>query len=104
AAREMAERVKERTGKKLQMLTVSTFHAFGVRILREDIHRLGWRDNFSIYDDVDRNQLIKDAGRELGFTQDALDVYMIGNLFSNIKMGRWNWESANDQYRGLFEE
>ena len=48
AAREMAERVKERTGKKLQMLTVSTFHAFGVRILREDIHRLGWRDNFSI--------------------------------------------------------
>lgn len=104
AAREMAARVKERTGKKLQMLTVSTFHAFGVRILREDIHRLGWRDNFSIYDDVDRNQLIKDAGRELGFTQDALDIYMIGNLFSNIKMGRWNWESANDQYRPLFEE
>jgi len=104
AAREMAARVKERTGKKLQMLTVSTFHAFGVRILREDINRLGWRDNFSIYDDVDRNQLIKDTGRELGFTQDALDVYMIGNLFSNIKMSRWNWESANDQYRGLFEE
>ena len=104
AAREMAQRVKDLTGKKLQMLTVSTFHAFGVRVLRDEIVRLGWRENFSIYDDVDRNQLIKDTGRELGFTADALDVYKIGNLFSNIKTGRWNWESANDQYRKLYEE
>ncbi len=104
ASKEMAERVKELTGKKLQMLTVSTFHAFGVRILREHIHHLGWRENFSIYDDVDRNQLIKDTGRELGYTADALDVYKIGNLFSNIKIGRWSWESSNDMYRGLFEE
>ncbi|HHU37213.1 MAG TPA: UvrD-helicase domain-containing protein [Treponema sp.] len=104
ASKEMAARVKERTGKKLQMLTVSTFHAFGVRILRDDIDKLGWRTNFSIYDEVDRNQLIKDTGRELGFTQDALDVYKIGGLFSNIKMGRWDWESANDQYRTLYQE
>jgi DNA helicase II / ATP-dependent DNA helicase PcrA len=104
AAKEMAARVKELTGKKLQMLTVSTFHAFGVKILREDIERLGWRENFSIYDDVDRNQLIKETGRDLGFTADALDVYKIGNLFSNIKIGRWTWESANDQYRKLYEE
>ena len=31
AAREMEERIKELTGKKLPMLTISTFHAFGVR-------------------------------------------------------------------------
>jgi DNA helicase-2/ATP-dependent DNA helicase PcrA len=105
ASREMAERVKELTGKKLQMLTVSTFHAFGVKILREDIQRLGWRENFSIYDDVDRNQLIKETGRELGFTADALDVYAIGNLFSQIKTGMKHWgESANDQYEKLYEE
>ena len=78
----MSARVKELTGKKLQMLTVSTFHAFGVRILREDIERLGWRENFSIYDDVDRNQLIKDTGRELGFTADALDVVWAEQLVS----------------------
>lgn len=104
AAKEMEERVKELTGKKLQNLTISTFHAFGVKILRQDIELLGWRSNFSIYDDVDRNQLIKETGRELGFTSDALDVYKIGNLFSNIKIGRWDWESANDQYRKLYEE
>jgi DNA helicase-2/ATP-dependent DNA helicase PcrA len=105
ASREMAERVKELTGKKLQMLTVSTFHAFGVKILREDIQKLGWRENFSIYDDVDRNQLIKETGRELGFTADALDVYAIGNLFSQIKTGMKHWgEGANDQYERLYEE
>lgn len=102
AAHEMELRVKEKTQKKLQNLTVSTFHAFGVKVLRADIDKLGWRTNFSIYDEVDRNQLIKDTGRELGFTPDALDVYKIGNLFSNIKCGRWNWESQNDMYRELY--
>ena len=104
AAREMEDRVKDLTGKKLQNLTVSTFHAFGVRILRQDIEKLGWRSNFSIYDDTDRNQLIKESGRELGFSADNLDVYKIGNLFSNIKIGRWTWEKPNDQYRPLYEK
>ena len=104
AAREMEDRVKDLTGKKLQNLTVSTFHAFGVRILRQDIDKLGWRTNFSIYDDTDRNQLIKESGRELGFSAENLDVYKIGNLFSNIKIGRWTWENANDQYRPLYEK
>ena len=31
-------------------------------------------------------------------------LYKIGNLFSNIKIGRWNWESSNDMYRKLYEE
>jgi len=103
AAREMEERIKQLTGKKLQNLTVSTFHAFGVRILRQNIEQLGWRENFSIYDETDRSSLIKETGRELKFTADALDVYKIGNLFSNIKTGRKNWESANDMYRQLYE-
>ena len=56
AAREMEQRIKELTGRKLQNLTISTFHALGVKILREYIDRLGWRQNFCIYDEVDRNQ------------------------------------------------
>jgi DNA helicase-2/ATP-dependent DNA helicase PcrA len=85
AAKEMESRVKELTNRKLQNLTVSTFHAFGVRILRADIDKLGYRENFSIYDETDRTALIKESGRELKFTTDALDTYKIGNLFSNIK-------------------
>ena len=103
AAKEMSDRVKELTQKKLQNLTVSTFHAFGVKILRSDIERLGYRENFSIYDETDRTALIKECGRELKFSPDALDIYKISTLFSNIKTGRKNWETANDMYRQLYE-
>ncbi len=103
AAKEMADRIKELTQKKLQNLTVSTFHAFGVRVLRADIQELGYRENFSIYDETDRIALIKECGRELKFSPDAMDIYQISNLISNIKTGRKNWDSMNDMYRPLYE-
>ena len=103
AAKEMAERIKSLTEKKLPMLTISTFHAFGVRILHQEIDKLGWRENFSIYDETDRTSLIKECGRELGYTADAMDLYKIGTLFSDIKTGRKNWEGDNDMYRELYE-
>ena len=103
AAKEMSDRIKDLTQKKLQNLTVSTFHAFGVKILRQEITKLGWRENFSIYDETDRVALIKECGRELKFSPEAMDIYTIGNLISNIKTGRKNWETANDMYRPLYE-
>ncbi len=103
AAREMEERIKELTGRKLQNLTVSTFHAFGVRILRQEIERLGWRTNFTIYDETDKYTLIKESGRELKFTADNLDVYKIANLFSDIKTGRKDWKTDTDMYRELYK-
>ena len=103
AAKEMADRIKSLTQKKLQNLTVSTFHAFGVKVLRADIDKLGYRDNFSIYDETDRVSLIKECGRELKFSPEAMDIYMIGNLISNIKTGRKNWDTSNDMYRPLYE-
>ncbi|MFA6507507.1 MAG: UvrD-helicase domain-containing protein [Treponemataceae bacterium] len=105
AAREMEERVKDLTHKKLKNLTVSTFHAFGVKVLREDIEKLGYRKNFSIYDETDRNQLIKDCVRECGLSTDNLDFYKIGQLFSNVKIGRYDWrDGANDAYEGVYNE
>lgn len=103
AAKEMADRVKELTQRKLQNLTVSTFHAFGVKVLRADIKKLGYRENFSIYDETDRTALIKECGRELKFSPDALDIYKISQLFSNIKTGRKNWQTENDMYRQLYD-
>ncbi|WP_288620771.1 UvrD-helicase domain-containing protein [uncultured Treponema sp.] len=103
AAKEMEDRIKSLTGRKLQNLTVSTFHAFGVRILRQDIDKLGYRPNFSIYDETDRKSLIKETGRELQFTADAMDLFKIGALFSDVKTGRKGWQSDNDMYRQLYE-
>ena len=103
AAKEMEGRIKELTQKKLQLLTVSTFHAFGVKVLHQDIERLGYRENFSIYDETDRISLIKECGKELKFSSDAMDLYKIGTLFSDVKTGRKGWHGENDMYRNLYE-
>ena len=103
AAREMQERIKELTQKKLQNLTISTFHAFGVKLLRQEIGTLGWRDNFSIYDETDRNALIRETGRELRYADENLDVYKIGALISDIKTGRKEWDSGSEPYRELYD-
>ncbi len=103
AAKEMSQRIRELTGKKLPLLTISTFHAFGVKVLRQDISKLGWRENFSIYDETDRNALIKETGRELRYSPDALDIYQVGILISDIKTGRKQWNAENEMYRQLYE-
>ena len=105
AAREMEERVRTLTGKKLSNLTVATFHAFGVQILRKTIHLLpGYRDNFSIYDQVDRNALFKECARELNIHPDTLDLWELGNLFSSIKTFREEWNGENRGFEKLYHE
>jgi DNA helicase-2/ATP-dependent DNA helicase PcrA len=105
AAREMESRVKELTGRKLQNLTVSTFHAFGVKVLREEIEVLGYRKNFSIYDETDRNQLIKDSLREHRISTEGVDLYALGQLFSNVKIGRVRWgDGADSGYERVYGE
>ncbi|HRZ64064.1 MAG TPA: 3'-5' exonuclease [Spirochaetia bacterium] len=104
AAKEMSERVRGIVKRKLQNLTVSTFHAFGVKILRKEIHALGYKDNFSIYDEADRTQLIKDCAREQGFRMEGFDAFKVGNLFSQIRSEQRPWSKADDSYRGLYDE
>jgi DNA helicase-2/ATP-dependent DNA helicase PcrA len=105
AAREMEERVKELTGKKLQSLTVNTFHAFGVKILREEIEHLGYRKNFSIYDETDRTELIKESLRECRLSVENTDLYALGQLFSNVKIGRLRWgDGADAAFEPVYKE
>jgi DNA helicase-2/ATP-dependent DNA helicase PcrA len=103
AAREMAHRVRELAGRKLPRLIVSTFHAFGVRVLREDGEALGYRPAFSIYDESDRESLLKEAARELGFGRD-LDLYAVAGLFSRLKSHLVDWQEESERFRPLFKE
>jgi len=59
AAREMQERIgKLLPGKPLQGLTVSTFHALGARILRQEAKACGLKPNFSILDAGDSAAIV----------------------------------------------
>ncbi len=61
AAREMRERVGELLpGKRGHGLTVSTFHALGLSILRAEAGRLGYKPRFSVLDTADTQQILSD--------------------------------------------
>ena len=65
AAGEMRERVDNLVGFGSESIWVSTFHSTGVRILRRYIDRLGYDNNFTIYDADDQKTVIKDVCRYL---------------------------------------
>src|SRR5690606_32293887 len=61
AAREMAERIQQSVEKKrLKGLTISTFHALGVRFLREEAVQAGLKPGFSILDSTDALSVIQE--------------------------------------------
>lgn len=58
AALEMRERVGQMVDRKAaRQIMVSTFHSLCVRILREDIGRLGYKTNFTIYSGSEQSGL-----------------------------------------------
>jgi ATP-dependent DNA helicase Rep len=62
AASEMRERARELIGKAAREVVICTFHALGVRLLRQDGAALGLKPNFSILDSDDVTSILKDAG------------------------------------------
>ena len=62
AAAEMRERAKSLIGKSAKGVLICTFHALGVRMLRQDGAALGLKPQFSILDSDDVTSILKDAG------------------------------------------
>lgn len=65
AAGEMRERVDKIVGFGSESIWVSTFHSSCVRILRRYIDRLGYENNFTIYDTDDQKSLMKEVCKKL---------------------------------------
>ena len=57
AAREMKERVETTVAQGAGAVWVSTFHSTCVRILRRYIDRIGYDNNFTIYDTDDQKSV-----------------------------------------------
>ena len=74
AAKEMRERVQKILGtERSAEPLIATFHSFCVRLLRREIHHLGYKRDFSIYDADDQRRLVKrileeSGGQELDLT------------------------------------
>jgi len=104
AAREMAVRVRELTDNPLPSLLTSTFHAFGLRVLKEYGHMLGYKHNFTIYDSADRLSLLREVLIEENLDPHAMDIDAMLQLFSEVKTGRGTWpESSTRLTKALYD-
>ena len=84
AAREVGERVEDLAGaNRIRGLTVSTFHALGLGILREEGGRLGHGGRFSLYGESDQRALLREIVREARLPLDASEVQETISLWKN---------------------
>ena len=86
AANEMAERVAGLVDRKsARAMTVCTFHSLCVRILRQDIGRLGYKENFSIYTGSDQTGLLKRLIMEYGARREKLEPGQVLAELSRVR-------------------
>src|SRR3984893_15871046 len=89
AANEMRDRVNSMMEKgKASKLTICTFHALCLRILRQDIDKLGYKTNFSIYDESDQLGLIRKIIPRLAAVNEKLDPNLARSYISKVKNER----------------
>lgn len=85
AAKEMKERVEDLIGEDAKKTMVSTFHSFGLRLLRIYGDRLGYSANFSIYDVDDQKRVVKGILKELVVKDKSLTEGIIASKISKLK-------------------
>jgi DNA helicase-2/ATP-dependent DNA helicase PcrA len=85
AAGEMRERLQHLLGPKGRGLWILTFHAACGRILRREAQRLGYRSNFTIYDQADQIRLVKQCLEELERDPKRFTPRGIHNQISHAK-------------------
>lgn len=85
AAGEMKERVASLVGPGAEAIWVSTFHSSCVRMLRRFADRLGYDDNFSIYDTDDSKQVMKAVCKKLNIDTKQTKERTILNYISSAK-------------------
>lgn len=85
AAGEMRERVDQIVGFGSEQIWVSTFHSTCVRILRRYIDRLGYDNNFTIYDTDDQKGVMKEICKKLQIDTKMLKERTILSAISSAK-------------------
>lgn len=87
AAKEFKERLEQTLGESAHDIWAGTFHSVCVRILRRYIDRLGYNNDFTIYDTDDCKKLITDILKELNISESTLPpktaIYSISKAKEN---------------------
>ena len=85
AAKEMKERIIKQVGSVGYNIQISTFHSFGLRIIKENFERLGYDKNFTIIDSDDSLTVIKRILKDMNIDSKRCNPKFIKNQISSCK-------------------
>ena len=85
AAKEMKDRIHMQIGDLAKKLQVSTFHSFGLKLLRENYETLGYDKNFVIMDSDDSLTVVKKIIKDMGYDPKIYNPRAIRNKISSCK-------------------
>lgn len=85
AAKEMRERVENLIGEDGKRAMISTFHSFGLRLLRVYSKIIGYDSNFTIYDTDDQKKVVKGIMKQLVIKNKDLTEGKIVSRISKLK-------------------
>lgn len=100
AAKEMKERIIKEVGKEGYDIQISTFHSFGLRIIRENYEKLGYEKNFTIIDSDDSLTVVKKILKEMGIDSTRFNPKFIKNQISSCK----NEMVTPEKYKNLVND
>ncbi len=104
ASREMRERVFDLVGQETERLTMGTFHAICVRILRMDGEPIGLNRNLVIYDEDDKTSIIKEAMQDINVDTRNFPPRTISSAISASKSQMIDAESHRLHVHSYFDE
>jgi DNA helicase-2/ATP-dependent DNA helicase PcrA len=102
AAKEMKERTEHIIGEEIKDLFIGTFHSICAKILRKEAKFLGYKENFTILDEDDSVNLIKDIMKDLNFDPKYINPNEIKDYISKAKMNLI--DASKFSSRDYFEE
>jgi DNA helicase-2/ATP-dependent DNA helicase PcrA len=85
AAREMKERIEAVVGSSARRVWAGTFHSIFARILRVEAHRIGYPNDFTIYDTDDTKSLINELIKSMDLDKKAYNSGVIRSRISASK-------------------
>ena len=85
AANEMKERLYSLIGNTSDNIQISTFHSFGLKILRENHEKLGYTSNFSIMDSDDTLSIVKKIIKDFNLDKKVYNANAIRYKISSCK-------------------
>ena len=95
AAQEMKTRVENLIGEQAKDVTISTFHSFCAKMLRREIHRTSlYSSQYSIFDDKDSKDLMKEVFKELEIDPKTYSPSSFSAWISKLKNELINYEET----------